>query len=491
MPAAAPAPSELLLFGQPRLLHAGVAAHVGARKAMALLALLAMETGLPREHLAAVLWPDVDAAAARRNLRRELFRLRELGCALNESADSALALQAAWTVDVLRFRAALQAGNDGEALQFASERAFEGLDGVAGAELDAWLARWRVQLTQQRQGARQRHAAALEASGNLADALAVHLQALAEDRCAEPAARAAMRLHAALGNRVAALALFAQITQALRNDLDLAPDAQTLTLASELRRTGQPAPPPPALVTPAKTSKTAIAALLADRLPFVGRFAVQLQIANAWAAGKRVYLSGVAGAGKTRLATECLAGQGAWLRVICAQDDTEQHYASAVRALRALQDAAPDVMLPAWVRRELAALLPELGDAPAPLASLDAAERLRAAFAAAWQLLVRDNFSALLLDDWQWGDSASVELWNRLDDAQTPLRWIVAYRSAQLPAAALQRMRQDVDSGRAVAIELQGLDADEALALVRALSASPGGRLFAQRLQQGTEGNPF
>jgi hypothetical protein len=131
------------------------------------------------------------------------------------------------------------------------------------------------------------------------------------------------------------------------------------------------------------------------------------------------------------------------------------------------------------------------GLAPQPLASPEAAERLRAAFASAWRLLVRDNFSALLLDDWQWGDPASVELWNRLDDAEAPVAWIVAYRSAQLPPAALQRMRQDVDAGRAVVVTLEGLDADEALALVRALSGSPGGALFARRLQQATEGNPF
>jgi DNA-binding SARP family transcriptional activator len=486
---AAPTALELGLFGQPRLLRQGVAVHVGARKAMALMALLALEGGLPRERLAALLWPDVDAAAARRNLRRELFRLRELGFVLTEGAAGALALDTSVTVDVLGFRAALQAGDDAGALRIARERALDGLDGVAGAEVDGWLDRWRQQLVQQRQGARLRHAAALEASSEHAAALALHLEALAEDRCAEPAARAAMRLHAALGDRAAALALFAQFAQALRDRLDLAPDAQTQALANELRM-GEPAAPvqPPG---PPGVYKPPSAALLADRLPFVGRAVVRQQIAAAWAAGKRVYLSGVAGAGKTRLATECLSSQGAWLRVACTQDDTEQHYAWAVRALRTLQDAAPDVVLPDWVRRELAALLPELGPAPAPLASPEAAERLRAAFASAWGLLVRENFNALLLDDWQWGDAASVELWNRLEDADTQVRWIVAYRSAQLPPAVLQRMRQDVDGGRAVAVELQGLDVEEALTLVRALSGSPGGSLFAQRLHRSTDGNPF
>lgn len=486
MPVAAPAAFELRLFGQPQLWRAGVAVHVGARKAVALLSLLALEGAMARERLAALLWPDVDAAAGRRNLRRELFRLRELGCALSEGADGALELDARLRVDVLAFRAALQAGDDDGALQVAGAQVLDGLDGVAGAEFDHWLNRRRLQLQQSRRSVRLRHAAALEAGGDLPSALALHLQALAEDRCDEPAARAAMRLHAALGERAMALSVFGQLANSLRDELDLEPDAQTLALASELRQPGQAAEPPaPAL------RRQPSAPLLSDRLPFVGRAAARAQIAAAWGAGQRVYLSGVAGAGKTRLATECLAAQGAWLRVACAQDDSEQHYASAVRALRTLMEAAPDVVLPEWVRRELAALLPELGTAPAPLASPEAAERLRAAFAAAWRLLVHDNFNALLLDDWQWGDAASLELWNRLDDAETPVRWIVAFRSAQLPLAALQRLRQEVDAGRAVVVALEGLDTDEALALVRALSGSPGGRLFAQRLQRATEGNPF
>jgi DNA-binding SARP family transcriptional activator len=493
MPSAAPAPSELRLFGQPRLLREGVALHVGARKALALLALLALEGALHRERLAVLLWPDADVASARRNLRREVFRLRELGCVLHESADGALALDTTLAVDVLSFRGALHGGDDAQALRVARERVLDGLDGVAGAEVDGWLDRWRQQLALQRQGARERHAQTLEAGGDHAAALALHLQALSEDPCAEPAVRAAMRLHAALGQRAAALALFAQFTQALRDELNLAPDPQTQALASELRGSLEPAAaaPPPITIRPHTPHTPPSAALLADRLPFVGRAAPQQQIAAAWASGKRVYLSGVAGTGKTRLATECLATQGAWLRVACAQDDPGQPYAWAIRALRTLQDAAPDVVLPDWVRRELAALLPELGPAPVPLASPEAAERLRAAFTTAWGLLVHENFNALLLDDWQWGDVASVELCNRLDDADAQVRWIVAYRSAQLPPAALQRMHQDVDSGHAVAVELHGLDVDEALALVHALSGSPGGRLFAQRLQRSTEGNPF
>jgi DNA-binding SARP family transcriptional activator len=100
---------ELRLFGQPRLLRGGDTVHVGARKALVLLALLALEGALPRDRLAALLWPEVDAPAARRNLRRELFRLREMGCVLATGANGALTLDTAMAVDALAFQAALQA----------------------------------------------------------------------------------------------------------------------------------------------------------------------------------------------------------------------------------------------------------------------------------------------------------------------------------------------------------------------------------------------
>lgn len=488
MPVAEPAPAELVLFGLPRLLRDGSVLHVGSRKALALLAMLALDGAVPREQLAAVLWPDVDAAAARRNLRREVFRLRALGC-LQRGVDGSLALTRTLSVDVQGFMLAMRAGDDAAALAVASSTLFDGLDGVAGPDADAWLARWRGILLSQRQSARQRHAQTLEQRGALDAALALLWQALAEDPCAEAATRHAMRLHAAMGDRAAGLALHARLAQSLQGVMAMTPDAETTALAAELR--GMPAEVAATSDHALRPRATPALRLTADRLPFVGRSTVRQRIVAALAAGQRVYLSGAPGAGKTRLASECCAAQGAWLRVACAQDDVEQPYSSAVRALQTLLDAAPDVVLPEWVRRELAALLPEFGPAPAPVDSADAAGRLHAAFASAWQLLVHDNFNTVLLDDWQWGDPASVALWNRVDDSASPLRWIVAHRSAALPAAALQRMRRDVDNGCAVAVMLEGLDEDEALALVRALSGSAGGELFARRLHHATDGNPF
>ena len=225
------------------------------------------------------------------------------------------------------------------------------------------------------------------------------------------------------------------------------------------------------------------------------RAAPQRQIEAAWAKGQRVYLHGPAGAGKTRLASELAAARGPWLRVACEPQDAELPYSSVVRLLRALRDAAPDVALPEWVRRELAQLMPELGEPPQAVATDEARQRLLSAVAQAWRLLMGDNFSVLVLDDWHWGDSASVDLWSRLDATASadaaPVAWIIGYRSAQLPQAALVRQRADLDSGRGVAVGLEGMDEGEVLVLTQALSGAAGGRLFSQRLHRATEGNPF
>ena len=499
MPDAPPQPLLLQLLAAPRLLAGGRALHVGSRKALALLALLALDGSTTRERLTALLWPEADAAAGRRNLRRELFRLRKLGVPLVEAADGALTLAAALTVDALQL---LREGR----LPAARGQALEGLDGVASPELDAWLQRWRAQLAQRLGQLLSVEAEALEQRGELAGALVLQQQRWAADACDEAAALQVLRLQAELGDRAGALQSFQRLTEALRDELDIAPSTDVQAFALELRRQvvqavlPSPSPSPTSPGGPPGATATAAPGLPA-RVPFVSRGAAQQAIETAWARGQRVYLHGAAGAGKSRLASELAAARGPWLRVACEPQDAELPYASVVRLLRALRESAPDVVLPDWVRRELAQLMPELGPPPQVVATDEARQRLLTAVVEGWRALMQDNFSALVLDDWQWGDAASVALWARLDDppqasvknpaGPAPVVWIVAYRSAQLPSAALQRQRADVDSGRGVAIALEGMDEAEVLALTRALSGAAGGQRFAQRLHAATEGNPF
>lgn len=476
---------QIALWGVPGLVLDGERLRIGARKALALMALLALDGRAPRDRLAQQLWPDLDAASARRNLRREVFRLREAGLALVESASGALDLPPGALVDVAQFRRAAKEGDDEAALALSNISLLAGLDGVAGAAFDERLLQWRNQLTQERSAVRIRRAEAISASGQADDlqaALALHRQALAEDRCDEAAALAAMRLLTDLDERAHALALYAQLERALHDDLGIAPSAVLQSLALQLRGFSKlPANPLPTLRTAAP--------LLAAKIPYFSRPALQAQIEAACSGGMRVYLSGAPGVGKTRLASECAAARGPWLMVACAPNDVELAFSSGVRVLRALREAAPDMVLPDWVRRELAQLMPEFGPAPQALPTAEARARLVAAIAEAWRVSVTDNFQTVVLDDWHWCDAASVELWNDLVD--DGVAWIVVHRSAALPQSALQRMRADVDVGQAVALQVTGLASDDVLAFIQQLSGSASGTLFAQRLHATTDGNPF
>lgn len=476
---------QISLWGVPGLVLDGHRLHIGARKAIALVALLALDGEAPRDRLAQQLWPDLDATAARRNLRREVYRLREAGLALAESASGALGLPPSAAVDVAQFRQAAQRGDDEAALGLSQVSLLAGLDGVAGSGFDERLLQWRNQLTQERAVVRIRRAEALSASGQAGDqqaALALHRQAVAEDHFDETSALAAMRLLADMDEHAHALTLYVQLERALHDDLGIAPGAALQSLALELRGASKlPANPLPTLRTAAP--------LLAAKIPYFSRPALQAKIQAACLGCKRVYLSGAPGVGKTRLASECAAARGPWLMVACTPNDVELAFSSGVRVLRALREAAPDVLLPDWVRRELAQLMPEFGPAPQALATDEARARLVAAIAEAWRVSVTDNFQTVVLDDWHWCDAASVELWNDLVD--DGVAWIVVHRSAALPQVALQRMRADVDAGLAVALQLTGLELDDVLAFIQQLSGSASGTLFAQRLHATTDGNPF
>ena len=69
---------KLYLFGQPNIQVDGKSVPLARRKALALLAYLAV-TGRPssRDTLATLFWPENDQSGARNNLRRSIFELNQ------------------------------------------------------------------------------------------------------------------------------------------------------------------------------------------------------------------------------------------------------------------------------------------------------------------------------------------------------------------------------------------------------------------------------
>ena len=503
----------LQLFGPPLLRRDGVEIALPIRKSMALLVLLARQAApLPRGRVAGMLWPGLGETIARRNLRRELARLREAGAgdALRIDGDR-LALDNVCS-DLAGFEAACAAGRCDEALALWRGAPADGFALGDADAFDDWLAAERERLAELRRRALQDSAAAHEARGALEAALDRVQALLADDPLQEQHHRDAMRLLAATGRREAALAQFERCRTALRAELGLAPMAETEALAATLRGAMPAVPATPATATAAPAAVAAASApglpagtssaagrptSLPEQLPFVGRDAEVATIEAAWAAGLPIVIEGEAGLGKTRLAIDFAAAHGPYALARCRSGDAEIPYASFARALRAL--LGPTTMLPPglpdWIGPEIARLVPELGPSAAPLRNDEERSRFFEACARAWQALSGDDFDAVVIDDWHLADAPSRALFafvvrRRREVGDGGAREILVLRP-DLDATAAEALASLLASSGAAHVRLHALTGTEVLDLVRRLSGAGEPARFAERLARSTGGNPF
>lgn len=498
----APPPLELCLLGPVRVCRAGQQLNVGTRKLQALLLVLALDGGAGRERVCALLWPELDESAARRNLRRELARLREAG-----AADAVLAvgdhLRPGPTLgcDLLQAEAALARGAPDVVLAAWQGQPAEGLQLEGTPAFASWLTAVRQRALQLRQRALEAAAAGAEARGELGQALA-HLQCLlSEDGLQERHHREAMRLLSASGKREAALQQFEECRMLLSAELGLEPMAETVALARRLRgqtddsaiASSAPADKPAAL------SRPILPPSWPAQLPFVGRAADVTRLQAGWAAGHTLLVSGAAGVGKTRLAVDFAAAQGPYALVRCRPGDRELAFGAFTRALRVLAGQPPDLRgLPSWVVGELGRLLPEIaasGAAPLPLQTQGERLRFDEACLHAWQALAADSFDAVVLDDWHHADADSRALLARVAvrrrerggqrDAGAAIELLVCRDE---DATGLQALRETLDAAH---MTLEPLPLEAVYELVQRLSGAADPARFTERLAKATGGNAY
>jgi DNA-binding SARP family transcriptional activator len=216
-----------MLLGPPRVERDGVAVAFDTRKALALLAHLALaERPRPRDVLAELLWPGHDAEHARGALRRTLSALRSVvgSEAVDATRDQVVLVRGpAIGVDVDRFRADAASGR----LQSAAGR-FRGefLEGFGLRDAPAFEDWQRAETD----GLRRELGAVLgqlvEATGELAHAR----RWLELDPLNEPAHQALIRIYAAQGERAAALAQYRECVRTLSRELGVPPLAETTRL---------------------------------------------------------------------------------------------------------------------------------------------------------------------------------------------------------------------------------------------------------------------
>lgn len=474
-------------LGPFELRKGGQALPLAVRKGQALLMLLAREGALPRERIVALLWPLLDESSARRNLRRELARLREAGAAGLVQADGdRLAIGAAVEVTAQRFQAAVDAGQPEAALALWRGPPADGLQLDDAEPWQEWLAQERRGLQALQAQALAQSAAGHEAAGAWAAALARVRVLLAADPLQERHHLHAMHLLDRLGQREAALAQYEDCVRLLAEELGLQPMAATREFAATLR-----APPGAPQSQSPDTAPVAPADLVPATLPFVGRQQEVVWLEQAWRSGEALLIEGEGGVGKTRLVSDFCAAHGPYALVSCRSGDAELPLASFTRSLRALAGPAPELGgLPGWVRDELARLMPELGAAPRPLQSHDERLRFGHACALAWQHWAEGAFDAIVLDDWHLADAGSQALWLQVNgECDPPQRLVLVYRPTLTPAATELLAKQG--QAGAARLRLEPLAPDAVYELVQRLSRRPEPRRFSALLARATDGNPF
>jgi DNA-binding SARP family transcriptional activator/tetratricopeptide (TPR) repeat protein len=311
---------KLALFGPPALECGGRPRHIARRKALALLAYLALSAqSHSRESLVALLWPDYDQREGRADLSRMLSTLRK---ALGETALAAdrerVALDASaglW-VDAAHFRQEVRACREAVAAgkagdyhdRMARAAALYQAGFLAGFTLPGCPAFDEWQLLQTEALRRDfgwllaQLVAACEARADLPQAVDYARRWVELDPLHEPAQRRLIALYARSGQRAAALRQVQACARVLAAELGVEPEPATKQLYEQIRSSGGTLP-----LAAARSPAFAWTEPDAGPAhPFVGRDRELARLDDLLAGaiagrGRVVFLTGGAGWGKTSL----------------------------------------------------------------------------------------------------------------------------------------------------------------------------------------------
>ncbi|HJY00015.1 MAG TPA: AAA family ATPase, partial [Streptosporangiaceae bacterium] len=407
---------RLALLGPPVVLRDGLPVTFDTRKAVALLALLAV-TGREhsREQLADLLWPEADSAKGRASLRRTLsVTAAAMGAGLTISRAAVTLELAAVQVDVREFEALIaraDAASLERAVQLYRDDFLSGFVLRMCPDFEEWQSSVAEGLRQALARGLQRLVAACIAEGDLERATGHARRWLQLDPLHEPAHQAIIRLHGWAGQRSAAMRQYRSLVRVLDRDLAVRPLPETTRLYDDVRAGRLEPPPAPSVVRAAESlaapveAPAASAAVDASEVggaagiwPLVGRETELAKLRAAWqatgTAGRVVAIAGQAGSGKTRLITEFraeatqLPRAAVVLAARCHDGETALPFVLAADLLRTALAIRPDLpeVLPAQTAAMAGRLVPALAaahpDSVAPaLDSPVAVTRLYAAIA--------------------------------------------------------------------------------------------------------------
>jgi DNA-binding SARP family transcriptional activator len=475
-------------------------------------------TGVPRDRLADILWPDGLPKTWGSALRTHVSRVRNLVAnAIGGGGEAVVAGDAGYQLvlppgvdvrvdldeaDDQLAAARLVLADDPAAAQALATQACEVLrapflPGHGGS----WAEGVRARVSDLLLGALELAARAATDAGDCDAAVALAEEEVQRSPLRESAHRSLMAALARAGNRADALLTYQRLRRMLVDELGIDPSRETEAAYLDLLGP-PPAPRPPPGSTAAGTGRgrdTAPAAV-----PFVGRTAELATMAEAWelaAGGARhvVVVTGEAGIGKSRLTAEAArAVSDAGGRVLFGRCDQEAivPYQPLVEALDGLVAAAPDDTLAGLddeARAELATVLPSL-DAPRRATGPDRA-RLFGAVTDLVAAAAKERPLLLVLDDLQWADDDTMLLVRHLlrRGGDAPVLVVAICRDHDLdPGHTLADVVHSLDrDGWVRRLPLRGLGEAEVRELLAHLSPEGDVAGAARQLVTETAGNPF
>ena len=275
---------HLTLHGPATLAAAGTPAIRLERKQAAVLAYLHHAGSTPRGRLAGLLWPAAAADRARGNLRQCLARLRRIAPGVLAEAGDAIALAPAVLL-----------GTPEE----SRAQLLEGYDYADCDDFSRWL---RARVDDDRAARQLALTAALRAAtqrGDLVDAQAHADALLALDRESEDAYRALMEVAFLRGDFAAAVRVWDECRDMLRQFYGVTPSAATQALGAKVLAASPAAPRPVAPAPPAPGMQGNLG-LFAPTL--YGRATEVAALLSALHGHRLVTLIGIGGIGKTSIA---------------------------------------------------------------------------------------------------------------------------------------------------------------------------------------------
>jgi DNA-binding SARP family transcriptional activator/tetratricopeptide (TPR) repeat protein len=442
------------------------------RRAAELVQLLALADGhrLMRDQVVEALWPHLEVEAGAANLRKAAHYARQAlarpGAVVLRGGQVALFPSRPVETDASRFETQCDAAlASGDAVACAAAASAYTGHLLPESLYEEWTQAPRERL-------RSRYVELLRCSRQWERLVEV-------DPTEEPAYRELMRRELADGRRPAAIRWYGRLRTALRRELGILPSAETEAIYDDC-----------------------VAGLGIIEPAFVGR---QLELARVTALLRSeasgelgaLVVRGPAGIGKSAFCREVarVARAEGWMVIAVGATEAGAPYAPLASVGEQL--IAGDKALLDAVGSRVRSVLAELTSLARPAAPLESPLTRHRVIGALRRLLVAAGDRgavALVLDDAHLADEATVDVLQHLGSAGgtgTPILAVLAYRAEAAPEVLTQGVARLARGGKAVEIDLEPLDREDAAALVAAGAPAPRAAEVVDRIIDLAQGNPF